>query len=211
MDFELYQHKCTEEEINKNNRLKQRYEEFINAIKEISDEDLMKDFEKRLKIHKNKNTAFKSIAPTINYLLKEKIKGISGWSAEVKIFKESSSDLKGKAWKLDFACEDGICVEVALNHGEAIAWNLLKPVLACEPNKIKKHVQGKIGVYVCATDKLKEAGNLDNACGSYEKVLTYLKPMAKHLTTPIIIIGLKKFESFEISWKAKEWPKISKK
>jgi hypothetical protein len=34
-----------------------------------------------------------------------------------------------RVWRLDFARES-MSVEVSFNHGEALAWNLLKPVLA---------------------------------------------------------------------------------
>ena len=104
-------------------------------------------------------------------------------------------------WRLDFACAESFCVEVAFNHGEAIAWNLLKPVLSCELNHVKKAVQGKIGIYVCATDKLKKAGNIDSASGSFEKVLRYIKPMMNQLTIPMMIIGLDEFETFKINKK----------
>lgn len=66
---------------------------------------------------------------------------------------------------------DPLCVEVAFNHGEAIAWNLLKSVLACELNYVQKAVQGQIGIYICATDKMKKAANIDSASGSFKKCL----------------------------------------
>lgn len=67
---------------------------------------------------------------------------------------------------------------------------------------MKKAIQGQIGIYICATDALKIAGNIDSASGSYEKVLRYLRPMMNQLTIPMMIIGLCPFESFKINKKA---------
>ena len=44
---------------------------------------------------------------------------------------------KEKAWRLDFA-KGTISVEVAFNHGEATAWNFMKPTLASEVNHVEK-------------------------------------------------------------------------
>lgn len=104
--------------------------------------------------------------------------------------------------------DDALCVEVAFNHGEAIAWNLLKPVLACELNHVKKAVQGQIGIYICATDKMKKAANIDSASGSFEKVLRYLPPMMNQLTVPIMVIGLEPFGTFYVNKESKEIVRI---
>ena len=112
--------------------------------------------------------------------------------------------MKKSEWRLDFACEEGFAVEVAFNHGEAIAWNLLKPVLACELNHVEKAIQGQIGIYVCATKKLKKIGNFDNSVGTYEKVKGYLKPLMNQLTIPIMIIGLESNETFKINSETKK-------
>lgn len=104
--------------------------------------------------------------------------------------------------------DDALCVEVAFNHGEAIAWNLLKSVLACELNHVQKAVQGQIGIYICATDKMKKAANIDSASGSFEKVLRYLPPMMNQLTVPIMVIGLEPFETFYVNKESKEIVRI---
>jgi hypothetical protein len=94
----------------------------------------------------------------------------------------------------------GIAVEVAFNHGEAIAWNLLKPVMAAELNHVEKetNIGAGIGVVICATEALKKAGAFDGAVGSYEKFLRYLKPMNGQLTVPMLIIGLEPPETFRV-------------
>lgn len=76
---------------------------------------------------------------------------------------------------------------------------MLKPVLSCELNHVEKAVRGQIGIYVCATDNMKIAANIDSASGSFEKVLRYLPPMMNQLTIPMMIIGLEPFETFKIS------------
>lgn len=199
MKYITHAHRFADAIINSNVELSQRYTEFISAIEGITDEELISDFNRKKAEHQEKKTAFKSITPSINALLKDKINKISGWKNEVEIFNDEEKILGNTEWRLDFACDNALCVEVAFNHGEAIAWNLLKPVLACELNHVKKAVQGKIGIYVCATDELKKAGNIDSTSGSFEKVIRYLPPMMNQLTIPIMIIGLKAFETFTIN------------
>ena len=48
---------------------------------------------------------------------------------------------------------------------------------------------------------MKKAGGFDNAVGTYETYLGYLKPMNNILTAPLLIIGLKAPETFEIVWR----------
>jgi hypothetical protein len=93
-----------------------------------------------------------------------------------------------------------MAVEVAFNHGEAIAWNLMKPVLAAEINQVNTQTEigAGVGVYICATNELKKAGAFDSAVGEYEKVLRYLNPMFGKLTAPLIIVGLEAPETFNI-------------
>lgn len=199
MRFKEYSHRHADAIIANNPELKERYEQFVGALRSISDEELVKDFINRKTEHDNKGTAFKSMAPSINRILKERMLAIPGWKAEVDIFNDTTGAIGNTEWRLDFACDDAFCVEVAFNHGEAIAWNLLKPVLSCELNHVEKAVQGQIGIYVCATDNMKIAANIDSSSGSYEKVLRYLPPMMNQLTIPMMIIGLEPFETFKIS------------
>ena len=157
------------------------------AIADITDDLLIESFNS----HK---TPAKSLSRDINSLLRHNLK-LRGWEVESAIFQDPDYD--DKRWRLDFA-KDKISVEVAFNHGEAIAWNLLKPVLASELNHVKKAVQTEIGVVICATAELKKAGQFDNAVGEYEKFLRYLEPLQDVLTVPILLIGLKKPATFEI-------------
>lgn len=199
MDYISYPHRFANAIINSDKILLNRYNEFVNTISSISDIDLIQDFIQRKNLHRQRRTSFKSLTPSINSLLKTRITNIPGWFSEVDIFNDITGTLGNTEWRLDFACDNALCVEIAFNHGEAIAWNLLKPVLACELNHVQKAIQGKVGIYVCATDNLKKAGNIDSASGSFEKVLRYLLPMMNQLTIPIMIIGLEAPKNFTIN------------
>ena len=163
-------------------------EELSAAIHSISDDDIIASF------HSTPHTA-KSISRDINNLLKNRLEG-SGWASESPIFQNDEYD--DKRWRLDFA-KERISVEVAFNHGEAIAWNLIKPVLASELNHVQKAIQTEIGVIICATADLKSAGGFDNAVGEYEKFLRYLIPLQDLLTVPLLIIGLKAPRTFKVT------------
>ena len=198
MRFIEYSHRHAKAIIDSDPALKERYEQFIGALRSISDEEVISDFLIKKAEYAERKSTFKSVTPSINSILKRRMLEIPGWKAEVDIFNDKTGEIGNTEWRLDFACDDAFCVEVAFNHGEAIAWNLLKPVLSCELNHVEKAVQGQIGIYVCATDNMKISGNIDSASGSFEKVLRYLPPMMNQLTIPMMIIGLEPFETFKI-------------
>lgn len=202
MRFTEYSHRHADAIIANNPKLKERYEQFVGALRSISDEELINDFMSKKAEYAARGTAFKSMTPSINSILKARLLEIPGWKDEVDIFNDRTGVIGNTEWRLDFACDDAFCVEVAFNHGEAIAWNLLKPVLSCELNHVEKAVQGQLGIYVCATDNMKIAANIDSASGSFEKVLRYLPPMMNQLTIPMMIIGLEPFDTFKISTNA---------
>lgn len=163
------------------------WNELLSAIDNITDEEIIVH-------HENNPRLAKSISESINNILKTKLVHL-GWNEESYIFQDD--EYSGNRWRLDFA-KDSISVEVAFNHGEAIAWNLIKPVLAGELNHVKKEIETEIGVIICATKDLKAKGGFDGAVGEYEKFLTYLNPLRDVLSVPIVIIGLEAPESFEI-------------
>jgi len=164
--------------------------ELLKTIKSIKDDEIISYYEN------NKRKA-KSISEAINTILKDKLVKL-GWNEESYIFQDD--EYSGNRWRLDFA-KESISVEVAFNHGEAIAWNLIKPVLASELNHVQKEINTEIGVIICATKELKEKGGFDGAVGEYEKFLTYLDPLRDVLTVPIAIIGLEAPKTFEIEVK----------
>jgi hypothetical protein len=181
--------------------------EIEDSIKALTDDRLKKDFEEK---YVSQGKATKSLSKTINRLLKEELTS-RNWEAESYIFGES---LYGDhTWRLDFAksvkledkdivgdepAQSGISIEVAFNHGGSIAWNLLKPVIASEINHVEKRIQTGVGVVICATKRLKEAGGFDGAIGTYEEFISNLLPLMNILTVPVLIIGLEEPETFRI-------------
>jgi hypothetical protein len=158
---------------------KAEWHEISDSIASITDEDI-------IHCHNLNFKNSKSISQTINRLLHERLT-TKGWNAESPIFNhEEYTDTR---WRLDFA-KDKFSIEVAFNHGEAIAWNLLKPVLASELNHVKKAANTELGVIIMATDAMKRAGGFDGAVGTYEKAIRYLAPLQNQLSCPIILIGL---------------------
>lgn len=188
-----YSHRHCEAIIRSNPLFEQRYNEFMGALASITDEELINDFNTRKVAH----PSLKSITPGLNAILKQRMEAIPGWDDEVFIFNDTLGLVNNTEWRLDFACET-FSVEVAFNHGEAIAWNLLKPTLASELNHVEKAIQTQLGIYVCATDNMKRQANIDGASGSFEKVMRYLPAMMNQLTIPMMIIGLDGFDTFRI-------------
>ena len=175
--------------------LKYQWESVKKVLDEITDEDIIAEF-------MNMNRDAKSISEAINVVIKQRMVDAK-WQAESYIFSDpkyqKTTKKKDKGlWRLDFAKENGISVEVAFNHRSDCSWNLIKPVLASELNHVAKAIQTKAGIIICATDEMKAAGGFDSAVGTYETYLTYLDPMRNILTAPLLVIGLKAPETFKI-------------
>lgn len=204
MNYIYYAHRYADAIIANDPVLKSRYNEFVETLMGITDNELIDDFRKKKAKYAARRTSFKSISHSINSILKERMDLIPGWESEVDIFNDTTGAIGNTKWRLDFACDNGLAIEVAFNHGEAIAWNLLKPCLSSELNHVQKALQTRVGVYVCATDAMKVAGNFDSSSGSFEKVLRYLPPMMNQLTTPMMIIGLTPPSIFRIDNRTKD-------
>jgi hypothetical protein len=160
MYFRIHNHRFAREIVETVGPLSVLWEELKNAILSISDEDLISHFQE------NHEGTTKSISFTINSLLKERLVALD-WQAESALFAEEAYK-KGSRWRLDFSKGTsipdlstgdntlmqaaGIAVEVAFNHGEAIAWNLLKPVIAAELNHVPQETKigAGVGVIICA-------------------------------------------------------------
>lgn len=194
MNYVTYEHRHALTLFEHENRYIPLYNEIKQVLDGISDEDIIEKF------NENSRNNIKSLSQPINNLLKERLTAI-GWQAESAIFNDPN--YTQTRWRLDFA-KDEISVEVAFNHGEAIAWNLIKPVLASELNHIEKDIQTSAGIIICATEEMKTAGNFDGAVGTYEKFIRYLIPMQNMLPTPILLIGLKKPDSFIVDKHSKQ-------
>lgn len=164
--------------------------EVVNVIETITEEDIVHEFEKSSRVSK-------SLSAVINNLLHQRLTRL-GWAAESPIFAQAEyiAGDKGR-FRLDFA-KDVVSIEVAFNHGEAAAWNLLKPVLASELNHVKKAIETQAGIIITATEEMKAAGGFDSAVGTYEKYINYLEPLNNVLTVPLAVIGLKAPTSFRV-------------
>lgn len=175
------------------------WNEIIEVLNNISDNDLIKEFN-------SETRKAKSISEAINKLI---AKGLSekGWYEQSYIFADPDySDNKG-TWRLDFA-KDNIAIEVAFNHGGNVSWNLIKPVLSSELNHVEKAIQTQAGVVITATDAMKKAGGFDGAIGTYEKYVEYLKPLNNLLTTPMMIVGLEPPKTFVVEHKNENNKKV---
>lgn len=197
LNFVTTQHRFGLDLIKSNERLLPLWQDIVKTLEGLTDERIISEY--RL------STNAMSISSAINNLIDADLQTL-GWTPQSAIFQ--GVEYEGKSWRLDFAKssnsqidgKSGIAIEVAFNHGEAIAWNLLKPVLAAEINHVdtETDIGVGIGVYICATENLKEAGAFDGAVGEYEKVLRYLSPLFAKLTVPMVIIGLEAPESFRV-------------
>ena len=197
LKFITHNHRFALDIVNSNIELKNLWNEISSAIESISDEKLKTEFAK--------SQTKMSLSDSINRLLDEELVQ-RGWTPQSAIF--TGEEYSDKKWRLDFSKRinnpdkgiTGMAIEVAFNHGEAIAWNLMKPVLAAELNQVELQTEigSGIGIYICATDELKSAGGFDGAVGEYEKVLRYLNPMFQKLSVPLIIVGLNAPETFRI-------------
>ena len=190
MNYKIHSFRHAEIILNNEPNYKIVWNELLETIKSIKDSEIISH-------HVSNIRKAKSISESINNILKEKLVKL-GWNDESYIFQDD--EYSGNRWRLDFA-KESISVEVAFNHGEAIAWNLIKPVLASELNHVKKEIDTEIGIIICATKELKIKGGFDGAVGEYEKFLTYLSPLRDVLSVPIVIIGLEAPETFEIEVK----------
>lgn len=163
------------------------WKEVTNTLDNISDNDIVNYFNTQPR-------KAKSISEAINASIDERLVAL-GWNRQSSIFNDTS--YTNNRWKLDFA-KDNISVEVAFNHGEAVAWNLIKPVIASELNHVEKAIQTKAGIIICATKAMKKAGGFDGSTGTYEKFLRYLTPLNSLLTVPMVIVGLNPPKTFRI-------------
>lgn len=167
------------------------WSELLGALDGISEQDVINKFQ-------NEERQTKSLSNSINALLRERLEPL-GWMKEAPIFQDTdyNNSSERSLWRLDFA-KGPLAVEVAFNHGEAIAWNLMKPVLAGELNHVRKAIQATAGVIVCATQAMKETGGFDGTVGTFEKFVRYLKPFQAPLTVPIMLIGLQAPATFRV-------------
>ena len=198
MRYRVHDHRYAQNLFTTNEEFTPLYQEILEVLDGIDDAAIIAEY------NANRRENIKSLSEPINSLIRSRLSAL-GWQAESAIFSDPTyaEARDKKRWRLDFA-KESISIEVAFNHGEAIAWNLIKPVLASELNHVAKDIQTSAGVIICATNDMKKAGNFDSAVGSYEKFLRYLLPLQNMLPTPILIIGLEAPESFYIDKTTKQ-------
>lgn len=204
MKATYHSHKFAMQVIENTPAFKTLWDELKSAIDSITDENLISHYQRE---HEGRTM---SLSKSINVLLKAELVR-RGWEAESPIFGEG--EYRSSRWRLDFAKKvelaqspligetglaSGIAVEVAFNHAEAIAWNLLKPVLSSELNHVKKDIQTGLGILICATENLKEAGAFDPVVGTFEQFIMYSRPLSNILSVPILIVGLEAPDTFRI-------------
>jgi len=189
MDFRVYSFRYGEEIAVSRGDIVEDWYSIKSALKSITEQDIIDAFIADSRISK-------SLAHVINNLIRERLER-DNWRSESPIFQEEEY-LSDRRWRLDFS-RNSVAVEVAFNHREAIAWNLIKPVISSELNHVRKAVQTSIGIIITATEELRQIGGFDGAVGTYETHLTYLKPLRNILTVPMIILGLEAPESFKVS------------
>jgi len=198
MDFITYSHRNADALLSKH-EFNEEWLEVAGIIESISDSDIIKTHQ--LRFAKNK-----SISKSLNFLLADRFVAL-GWKPEAKIFHDGEYD--NKCFRLDFA-KLKFSIEVAFNHGEAIAWNLLKPVLASELNHVQKDINTSVGIMIMATEEMKSACGFDGAVGTYEKAIRYLKPLQNQLSCPLILIGLNAPKSFSVEHEIADGKKRAK-
>ena len=187
MRYKLKSYRYGELILNNEPKYQPKWNELLKTIESITDKEIVIAHEENLRTPKGLSVA-------LNKVIKEKLISV-GWIPESKIF--SDEEYTNKSWRLDFANEN-ISIEVAFNHGEAIAWNLVKPTIASELNHVKKEIKTDIAIIICATKDLKTKGGFDGATGEFEKFERYLDPLRGLLTVPMVIIGLEAPETFRI-------------
>lgn len=216
--FQLHSHRNAREIIAAVPELSELWLEIESSIVAIDDSLLLDDYRLRARSSLTTGSAApKSLSHSINGLLDSYLVA-KGWEPQSALFSEEPYTSRNeKNWRLDFSKSaslgeeslrrsntshkrTGIAVEVAFNHGEAIAWNLLKPVMASELNHVAKatDIGEGVGVLICATASLKKQGGFDGAVGEFEKVLRYLDPMRNQLSTPTLVVGLEAPDSFKL-------------
>lgn len=199
MEYEFHFHRHADLLVNHEPIFKTDFQEIMDVLSTIDDDLLIEKFLSE----KEARPSIKSLSTSINSLLKTMLIAI-GWQAEVGLFKEPPYSTENKSrWRLDFA-KNHISVEVAFNHQEATAHNIMKPVLASELNHVRKEIQTKLGVIIVATKEMKKAGNFDGAIGTFESFQEYFKPYNNIISTPIVLIGLKAPSTFLIDRSRKE-------
>lgn len=190
MKFISKSHRHAEVILENDSQFTSDWEEVKMALRSIYDGDIIRKF------NTHSRQKHKSISTVLNMLIKERLLAL-GWVSQPYIFQEPHMKTD-KTWRLDFAKPGSIAIEVAYNHGEAVSWNLIKPVLASNINLMNRETVTQIGIIISATHSLKETGGFDGAVGTFEKYEQYLMPLHAQLNAPLLLLGLLPPRTFRI-------------
>lgn len=122
------------------------------------------------------------------------------WNKEVRIFQSSNKSYQSNRWSLDFE-KDNISLEIAFNHEEGTAWNIIKGYISNKSKKIPKSITTIGSIIITATNDLKRIGGFDSSIGSFEKYQEYMGVLEELLEYPIILIGLEGPDTFLVKHK----------
>jgi hypothetical protein len=200
MKFKSYSHRHAD--IILKEKYSDGYSELLKVIAEVTEEKLIKEF---LYDDNNKpRTPVVSLSPAINRVFKKEFIKMK-WEVEPPIFKGDKyqknpiTNRKISPFRLDFAKDQQISVEVMFNHAGDIGHVLLKPVLASEKNHVEKEYKTEIAVLITQTTELKRMILTDNATSTYEQTIDYIQPYHNWITVPTLIIGLEPLETFKMT------------
>jgi hypothetical protein len=207
MKFEIHSHRNALE-IAESSAFKEDWAAFREAVRSISDDELIAAFKalaaKRIG---RKTETQKSLSHAINEVLRRKLEK-RGWLAEPILFSKEQVGSDRNGWRLDFVKRrddsrypgktSTFAVEVAFNHSEAAAWILTKLALACERTVMQKDIVASVGILVVMQADLKKSGSFDSACCTYDRYLHTIDVMHDLLRAPLIVIGLGSPETFKI-------------
>jgi hypothetical protein len=112
---------------------------------------------------------------------------LTNWVGEPRLFGTPTVELRG--WKMDFI-KNKVGVEISFNHAEAIPWTFSRLNIAGESERVVDQAKIEVGIAVFATESLKLWGKMDNAVGTYETAIAWLREMKPILPIPILILGL---------------------
>lgn len=122
------------------------------------------------------------------------------WNKEVRIFQSNIKSYQSNRWSLDFE-KDGISLEIAFNHEEGTAWNIIKGYISNKSTKITKSITTNGSIIITATNDLKRLGGFDSSVGSFEKYNEYMRVFEELIEYPIILIGLEGPDTFLVKHK----------
>lgn len=150
----------------------------------------------------------KSISKSITNLIEEKLTQ-NHWDKEVRIFISDLKKFQSSRWSIDFV-KNKVGLEIAFNHEEGTAWNILKGYIS-NSNSIESKITHSIGsIIITATNEMKKIGGFDSSIGSFEKYEDYLYVLMQLINYPVILIGLESPDSFMIKHKRLPSRKLAK-